>query len=101
MAQNTTDAEKAQCLADVYTVLLSSITSTSHTRFTSSFENCFPGLEVVETLVNLGLAGHQKMAAMKGDASLLLSVSYRSKTSFHNCTRLDRFLRQKPVWCGR
>jgi hypothetical protein len=76
-AQNTTDAKNAQCLADGYTILLSSITPTSHTRFTSSFENCFPGSEVVKTLVNLGLAAHRKMARMKGkmlrrDALLLL-----------------------------
>jgi uncharacterized protein (DUF924 family) len=94
-AQNTTDAEKAQNLADVYTILLSSITPTSHTRFTSSFENCFPGSEVVETLVNLGLASHRKMAVIKGsmlrDASLILSVSHESETSFHDGTRLYRF----------
>jgi uncharacterized protein (DUF924 family) len=93
-AQNTTGTEKAQSSADFYTILLSSITPTSHKRFTSSFENCFPGSEVVDTLVNLGLVTHRKTAVMKGnmlrDASLLISVSH-SETSFHDGTRLYRF----------
>lgn len=94
--QNTTDPEKAQCIADVYTILLSSIVPKTHTRFSQgSYEHCFPATEVVELLVSLGLAAHRKMAVQKAnmlrEACFLISVSHTSESSFTDGTHLYRF----------
>jgi uncharacterized protein (DUF924 family) len=95
-SKNTTDPEKAQCLSDIYTILLSSIQPSKHTRFgVSSFDNCFPASIIVETLVTLGLSAHRKMAAMKAnmllDASFMKSVSHKGEASFTDGTHLYRF----------
>lgn len=94
-AQNTTDEEKAQHLADIYTILVSSISPGSHTRYTRKYDNCFEATLVVETLVKLGLAGHRKTAAQKANllhvAGLLKSVSHESESSFVDGTHLYRF----------
>mmetsp|Transcript_16737 Transcript_16737/g.27773 ORF Transcript_16737/g.27773 Transcript_16737/m.27773 type:complete len:666 (+) Transcript_16737:135-2132(+) len=101
-AQNTTDAEKAQALADVYTILLSSIEPSTHTRFgKKTFDACFPATSVVETLIMLGLAAHRKMAVEKAnllrEASLLKSVSHESEASFVDGTHLYRFPTQEEM----
>jgi hypothetical protein len=95
-SKNTTDPEKAQGLSDIYTILLSNIQPSKHTRFGgSSFDNCFPASIIVETLITLGLSAHRKMAAMKAnmllEASFMKSVSHKREASFTNGTHLYRF----------
>ena len=94
-AQNTTNEEKSQALAEIYSILLSSLTPASHMRYTKTYENCFPATIVVETLLTLGLAVHRKMATQKANmliqASLLKSVSHETEASFSDGTHLYRF----------
>lgn len=101
LVENTTDLEKAQSLADTYTILLASISPAAHTRFTTHYAHCFPGSIVVETLLMLGLAEHRKMAAEKAkqlhQGKLLVSVSHSDETKFHDGTRLYRFATQQEV----
>ena len=94
--QNRSEIEQAQCLADIYTILVSSVeVKSTITRYTKTYKNCFFGDDIVETLVTLGLASHRKQAVMKGNmlraVGLLKSVSHGSENKFHDGTHLYRF----------
>ena len=95
-SNNQSIIEQAQSLADIYTILISSVVvKSSITRYTKTYKDCFYGDDIVETLVGLGLASHRKKAVMKGDllrnVGLLISISHTNETKFHDGTHLYRF----------
>lgn len=91
----STDFEKGQALADVAFILRASIQPRQHTRFVSTFNDCWQASEAVELLTILGLAPSRNEATRKCNrlhkGGLIRSISHPEESSFKDGTRLYGF----------
>ena len=60
--ENSSDLERAQNLSHIYAILLSSAYPKAHTRDSVEYRNTSEAKEIVEILVELGLATHRRAA---------------------------------------
>lgn len=99
--QSTTEEEIAQSMADIFSILQSSLHLGSNSRFNKTYEDCIGAAEIVNSMISLGLASNRKMAVEKVQplyaAGMLRSVSHTEESALKDGTHLYRYATESEM----